>query len=1023
MGRSKSVRSTFVRATWIAGAATLLAVSAPILALNPNHQITQYVHRIWQAQPGLLQTSIYALSQTRDGYLWLGTQSGVVRFDGMRFSPVEALRQASLGDIWARAIEEDTAGRVWITSNDLSLIRVARNGDRHDSAPGNDLAAGVYSAKVFTEKDGLPTKDYSCLVPGPKGEMWACAATGLVRFEGDEFAYYPFPEPVKTRPITACRASDGTIWAGGGSEVQSFNGTAFSRVALRQVSGDLVIRSLLCAGRDVWVGTAKGLIRIEDGRQELYTTREGLADNVILSLGQGRNGDIWVGTRNGFSRLRNGAIESYGYREGLSQNAVFAIREDREGSLWVATKNGLNQFFDGAATRYAKSEGMPSENMGPLLEDRRGILWAGTLDAGLARFNGRRFTPVPSLASGRITTLAESADGALWAGTDQGLKRLEDGQVQASYGVEQGLPSARILSLFRDRAGSLWAGTRRGPAVLRNGRFAVPEAFGGELAAPIAAMGETRDGTMLFAVEQGNVYLYKGGQLSRLDPSPGPLPPGLTASFQDVNAIYTDPDGVVWMGTNGGGLAIWRNGKLSRFLVRDGLFDSEIYGFVAATPDQLWMACSNGFFSVSRADVFKYADGKARKIVSAPYSPLDGLRTVQGTPGVQPVGTRTKDGRLWFSSSVWLLALAPDLGVGDVAPPVEVEAVTVNGTSMPPNQALTLNPGRNSVAFEYTALTFRAPQRTSFRYILEGYDKNWTDAGGRREAFYTNLPPGKFRFRVQACGGLVPCSETAAPVLLEVPPRLYQRIWFYPSLAAALGLLVWTIYRVRVRRLRDQFVLVLAERSRIARELHDTLIQGFSGITMQLQAFTSRLRTTEERQALGEIIRDAGICLQETRRSVAGLRAGTASSSGLAAAIADSARQLTEERGLRLKLNLDDVRQELPAEVKYNLLCIVQEAITNCIKHADARTVEVSMAYAGGELRLVVIDDGRGIARGQGNGTEGHYGMVGMRERASQIGAEFEVSSNPGFGTTVSVRMPVTRDVPALPHARLEALR
>jgi signal transduction histidine kinase/ligand-binding sensor domain-containing protein len=1005
MGRSKSVR-----ATWIAGAAVLFG-SAPILALNPNHQITQYVHRIWQAQPGLSQTSIYALSQTYDGYLWLGTQSGVVRFDGMRFSPVEALRQASLGDTWARAIEEDTAGHVWMTANDFSLIRVAKSDD------------GIYSTKVFTEKDGLPTKDYSCLVPGPKGEMWACAATGLVRFDGDEFAYYPFPEAAKMRPIAACRTSDGTIWAGGGSEIQSFNGAAFSRVALRPVSGDLVIRSLLCEGRDVWVGTAKGLVRIKEGRQDLYTTRDGLADNVILSLALGRNEDVWVGTRNGFSRLRNGAIESYGYREGLSQNAVFAIREDREGSLWVATKNGLNQFLDGAATRYAKSEGMPSENMGPLLEDRHGNLWAGTLDAGLARFNGRRFEPVPSLAAGRITTLAESADGALWAGTDRGLQRLEDGQVRASYGVEQGLPSARIQSLFRDHDGNLWVGTRRGPAVFHDGRFAALTGPGGELAAPIAAIGEARDGTMLFAVEQGSIYLYKDGRLSRLDPSPGPPPPGLTSSFQDVNAIYTDPGGVVWMGGNGG-LAIWRNGRLSRYLVRDGLFDSEIYGFVAETPDRLWMACSNGFFSVSRANVLQFADGKARKIISSPYSPLDGLRTVQGTPGVQPVGTRTKDGRLWFSSSVWLLALAPDLGLGDAVPPVRVEAVTVNGTSMPPDQALTLNPGRNSVAFEYTALTFRAPQRISFRYLLEGYDKNWTEAGGRREAFYTNLPPGKFRFRVEACGGLVPCNETAAPVRLEVPPRLYQRVWFYPSLAAALGLLVWMIYRIRVRRLRDQFVLVLAERSRIARELHDTLIQGFSGITMQLHAFTSRLRTTDERQALGEIIRDAGICLQETRRSVAGLRAGTASSSGLAAAIADSARQLTEERDLRLKLNLDDVHQELPAEVKYNLLCIVQEAITNCIKHADARTVEVTMAYANGELRLAVVDDGRGIARGQGNGAEGHYGMIGMRERASQIGADFEVSSNPGFGTTVSVRMPVTREAPAAPlHARLEALR
>jgi signal transduction histidine kinase len=620
--------------------------------------------------------------------------------------------------------------------------------------------------------------------------------------------------------------------------------------------------------------------------------------------------------------------------------------------------------------------------------------------------------------------LAESADGALWAGTDKGLKRLEDGQVQATYSVEQGLPSPQIRSLFRDHAGSLWVGTRKGPAVLRDGRFFSPPGLGGELSAPIAAIGETRDGTMLFAVEHGSVYLFKDDSLRKLEADPGPTAPGLPARFQDVNAIYTDPDGVVWMGTNGPGLAIWRNGKLSRFLVRDGLFDGEIYGFVPETPDRLWMACSNGFFSVSRADVFKFAEGKTHKITSSPYSPLDGLRTVQGTPGVQPVGTRTKDGRLWFSSSVWLLAFAPELGIRRILPPVAVEAVTVNGTSVPPDEPLNLNPGQNSVTFRYTALTFVAPQRLNFRYLLEGYDKNWTEAGSRREAFYTNLPPGKFRFRVTACGGIVPCNEAASPVQFEIPPLVYQRIWFIPLCVAALGLLVWTIYRIRVRHLREHFVLILAERSRIARELHDTLIQGFSGITMQLHAFASRLRSSDDRQALGEIIRDAGICLQETRRSVAGLRAGTGSSSGLAVAISDAARQLTQEHGLRLKLNLDDIHQELPAEVKYNLLCIVQEAITNSLKHADAHTVEVTLGYSGGELQLAIRDDGRGIARGQTKGAgEGHYGMLGMRERASHIGAEFDVSSTPGFGTTVSVRVPVTKEAPVAPHSsRVEVI-
>jgi signal transduction histidine kinase len=311
--------------------------------------------------------------------------------------------------------------------------------------------------------------------------------------------------------------------------------------------------------------------------------------------------------------------------------------------------------------------------------------------------------------------------------------------------------------------------------------------------------------------------------------------------------------------------------------------------------------------------------------------------------------------------------------------------------------------------------------------MLEGHDKVWTEAGARREAFYTNLPPGKFRFRVAACNGASPCKETTGALDFEILPHLYQRPWFIALCTALLVFLVWASHRLRVRQLRAQFVLVLAERSRIARELHDTLIQGFSGITMQMQAFANRLQLPADRQALSEIIRDAGICLQETRRSVAGLRAGTGPKAGLADAIADAARQLTQERDIKLKLRLDDGHQHLPADVKYNLLCIAQEAITNSIKHAGASTIEVTLTCSPQALHLFVFDDGRGISQSvptaNRNGDGGHYGLVGMRERAAQIGAEFDISGAPGQGTTVSVHVPAGKESPlAHPVETVEAV-
>jgi signal transduction histidine kinase/ligand-binding sensor domain-containing protein len=970
------------------------------LALDPNHKLTQYVHRIWQTQGGLSQASIYVVTQARDGYIWVGTQSGVARFNGIDFLPIHALESNSLGDVWVRAMVDDAAGNMWITTNDFRLIRVTGS-----------------TAKIFGEGDGLHNKA-SCLVRGAGEEMWACTDTGLVHIQGDKFDTHLSPEQIVNRPLSGCRADDGKVWIAGGDVLAYWDGWQFSRVFLKSVKGSLEMRSLLCGPDGIWIGSGKGLIHYSSGAERLYGAKDGLADDVILSLARGGPDVIWVGTRSGFSRMRHGSFESYSYRDGLSQNTVYGIFEDREGSVWVATRNGLNEFVDGAAVRYDKSEGLPSDNIGPVFQDRHGVLWTGSLDGVLSRFNGRSFTPVASFPKGQVNTLIDDSNGDLWAGTSRGAIRLEDGRVKEIYTTREGLPSDYIRSMFRDHAGHLWAGTEKGVAVFQDRRF-VPLHFSeAELSGPISAIGETREGAMLFAVARGHVYLDKYGSLQMLQESSN-VPP-----LQEINAIYTDHDGVVWMGTDGNGLDMLRNGKLTRFLIRNGLYDGEIYGFVSDAQDRLWMACGKGFFWVDRKELFKFADGKISKITSTPYRPLDGLRTIQGTPGVQPVAVRRTDGTLWFSGTGLLLAFEPNQGVrpGSV-PPVVIENVSIDGTDVDPASVKKLGPGRTNVEFQYTALTYLAPNRVTFRYILEGYDKNWTNAGVRRDVAYTNLPPGKFRFRVAACGAFVNCNEAGTVLPFEITAQFYQRVWFMPSCIILAALLVWLTYRMRVQHLRSQFVLVLSERSRIARELHDTLIQGFSGITMQMQAFAGRLKTPQDRQVLTEIITDAGICLQETRRSVAGLRAGTGASTDLAAAISDAARQLTEQRDVKLKLNLDERKQELSADVKYNLVCIVQEAITNSIKHSGAHVIEVTLASSATDLQVSVRDDGRGISLDARNGRTGHYGMIGMKERASQIGAELDLTSAPGQGTKVSVRFPIRARGP-LPSAqnRLEAI-
>ncbi len=969
------------------GAIVLAAICLrPAMGLDPSRTLTQYAHRIWQTQQGLPQGTIYSLLQTHDGYVWLGTQTGLIRFDGVRFEMLGNIRRSAPSNVWIRSAMEDSHHALWMATAESGLLRME----------GDQVTPYLSSANV------------QCVAQAKNGDVWACTTDGAARIRDGQIARFLPGENIRA----ACEAGDGTFWvAGGGPNLHSWDGTKFAAYRIQKLPADTEIRALTCSRDKVWVGTAAGLVEISKSGERVFTSKDGLADSRVLCLSESKDGSLWIGTRNGFSRLRNGEIESYRPQEGLSQSTVYSIVEDVEGSLWVGTKNGLNQFVSGRALPYTANEGLPSNDTGPILQDPRGDIWIGTLGAGLARFDGKRFWTMTSkqgLASNTIYTLAADKDGALWAGTTSGINRLRNGKVDATYSTGQGLPSANIRALFLTHAGTLWAGTEKGPAVFSGGAFTVPKNIPGELRGPIAAINEDQSGRVYLATERDGLYVYQDGAAQEL------LQNG--ASIHDVDALYSDPDGRLWIGTEGGGLRLLDQGKMTTFLIRDGMFDNEIYGITRDDQDRLWMACSKGLFSVNRQDLLKFASGTLKKIASSQYSPTDAQRTIECRSGVQPGSVRTKDGRVWFSTIRGLYVFDPNhLTLNIPPPPVVIEETTVNGEREEPGAIAAIPPGLKNLEFRYTGLTFLQPNRLRFQYMLEGFDKKWISAGSRREAFYTNLPPRTYKFRVTACNGDEVCNETGASVEFTLAPHFYQRGWFLPLCAVALGLGGWMIYQLRIHRLREQFNLILTERSRIARELHDTLIQGLSGITMEMQALAGRLRSPEERATLEDIVRDAGTCLKETRRSVAGLRSAQGPDSGLAAAIAQAAKQITEAKAIRLKLKLDKGPSELSPEVQYNLLRIASEAMNNSVKHSGAKVIEVVLESKPDELRLSVRDDGAGFSRDNGNVRPGHYGLIGMKERAAQIGAKLDLASEPGRGTTVSVLLPAK--VPATKQA------
>jgi ligand-binding sensor domain-containing protein/signal transduction histidine kinase len=984
--------------------ALLFLCVGTLLALDPNRNLTQYVHRIWTLQQGLPAGTIYDIWQDREGFIWLGTQTGLVRFDGVTFTPAEKFFRRLPENLWVRAGFEDLSGGLWIATNDVGILHIRDSTITHYSSAG-----------------GMQSDTVLCLVPGKNGDVWACTANGLVHLQDGKIQVDHLPNrPVGGTDLVraACMADDGVLWvAGDGPELLAHKTRGFETHPLRSIPADAAVRAIACSRGALWAGTSAGLVEVSGGQQRLYTEKEGLADDSILSLGQSEDGVLWIGTRSGFSRLRDGEFESFRPQDGLSQSSVSSLYQDREGSLWVGTKHGLNQFVEGRAIPYTANEGLPSNDAGPVLQDRNGDIWVGLLDAGLAHFDGRRFSSLRlrhGLASDKVLALAEDHDGALWIGTDRGLNKLREGRIEAAFTRQSGLPADEIRALFPDSAGVLWVGTEAGLAMLKNGAVSIPP--GGSRDSVVALAGD-REGRPIFSTEHG-VFRVLDGKIEEISPNGMPI--------RNVDAIYRDPEGLVWLGMNGSGLRLlddW-GGQLrtSLLLMRDGLFDNEIYGITADDQGRLWMACSKGIFSVFRAELRRFAAGEIKKVSSTQYSPTDALRVIECKQGVQPAVWRMEDGRLWFSTIRGMIVLNPSRLTRNVPPPpVVIENPIVNGERQPPAAIGDLAPGQKNIEFNYTGLSFVAPARLTFRYMLDGYDGNWIDAGTRREAYYTNLPPRKYRFRVTACNGDGLCNEAGSAVEFTLAPHLYQRVWFFPALAILAGLAGWGLYELRIRRLRagigQRYDLIVAERSRIARELHDTLIQGFSGITMELQALVGKLRSAEERGKLQEIVQEAASCLRETRRSVAGLRSAPEPDSGLAGSIAQAARQITETKDIRLKLKLDKSPRGLAPEFEYNLLRIASEAISNAVKHSGAHSIEVALQAAAQSLRLSVSDDGCGFENGDyRHARPGHYGIIGMKERAAQIGAEIEFDSAPGRGATVTIVAPVGRAAAAAVH-------
>jgi signal transduction histidine kinase/ligand-binding sensor domain-containing protein len=964
-------------------------LASPVLALDPQKGLTQYSRTVWTQGQGLPQDTIRAIGQTTDGYLWLGTDEGLARFDGYDFTVFDK-GQGYLPSNSISNLEAGPDGSLWIgTSSGLTLYRDRR-------------------FHTYTTKDGLPDDAIGALHVDHTGTLWAVSGVDLVKFEGGKFHVLTAGRDFPASGVrTVYEDRHHMLWVAGFGWVVKRQGEKFVTVVdAATLGGDLITRLATDDHENLWIAGSEGLIeRSPEGLIRRFGTRDGLPDPFLRAMLLDRDGNIWAGTNAGLARLENGRFTTLTGPEGRFQDQVRCLFEDREGNLWVGASDGLSRLRDDVFTVYGKSEGLPSDDPDTVFEDRQGRLWIGLHDSGLVQFSpggSRLFTARDGLPSNEIFSIRDTREGDLLIGTREGLARMHDGRF-STFRPPDPLSRESVYDSLEDSSGQLWLALPRGLSILRGNRLETIIPSGTLLNTAFVALCAGRDGSLWAGTYGKGLWRLRGSEKHQFTTADG-------LSNDQIRAIYQDRDGTLWIATFGGGLNAYRDGKFTSFTAKDGLLSDNISD-IADDGESLWLSTTRGISRISKRQLHDFANHQLRALEPINYGVADGLRSAQCAPGfpLPGGGIRSSDGRLWFPTTRGLAVIDPNARRHPARPPaLQLVDVTVGGRPLDVSQPAQLEPGSDRVQIRYTAIYLSAPERVQYSRKLEGLDTDWVRAGNRRVADYNSLPHGKYRFvvRAQLPGG--PATEKAYG--FEVLPYFYETTWFRLIAVAVVLMAGWAIYQLRLRQIRYRFSLVLEERARLAREIHDTLAQGFVGISSQLDAVAMTMPegTGKARQFLDLARKMARHSLTEARRSVLDLRASVLEGRDLAAALNSGAQMWVSGSGVEVEVDISGERRSLPEEMEQHLLRIAQEAVTNVLKHSGASKICVKLHTEARKIYLRIADNGKGFEQQEAfSAAGGHFGLIGMRERAERLGGELRLASHPGEGTELEVTVPL----------------
>lgn len=975
---------------WLLGAAAFVCLANSANALDPNRAMSQYIHDQWGAEQGFPGGPVYAIAQTPDGYLWMGTEKGLVRFDGLNFRLLEHSDSTTLpiGPVLGLAV--DAEGNLWVRPEGPRLLRY-RDGMFQNVLP--DLK--------------VPEADVTAMCVGKNGEILLSGlAIGTVRYSSGRFVTLASAAELPKLVISVAQTPDGKVWIGTKDAGLYYLSDAHVDAVARGLP-DRKINFLLPTDRQgLWISTDNGVVRGNGSEFSQAGVSQALRHIQALVMARDRNSNVWVGTPNGLIRIDARGVSTFERGDNRPTDAVTALFEDREGNLWVGTTRGIERLRDTVFTTYAAPGGPLSGSTGPVYADSDGRIWFAPSEGGLYWLKEGQVGHVTSAGLDRDVVYSISGGKReLWIGRRQGglthVRYEGNSFTTKTYTQAEGLAQNSVYAVHESRDGTVWAGTlSAGLSRFSNGSFKTYTIKNGLGSNSVVSILESSDGTMWFGTPDGLSALSKGQWL--MFTSRDGLPPG------SVNCLLEDSTGVLWIGTPNG-LAFIRSGRVHTLHEVPESLRDQIFGIEEDKTGSLWIATANHILRVDRDKVMHDAlsDTDVRQ-----FGLADGLRSRQGVKRHRSIVADSL-GRIWLSTNGGLSLVDP-IPMAVSSPPalVHIEGLSADGRPINFEQGVRISAPHQRVTLNYTGLSLSVPARVRFKYRLDSFDQSWSEPTAAREAIYTNLDSGSYRFRVLASNSEGVWNSSESTLLFVIEPVFWRTWWFRLSSLLALAIAGLALVRLRMltltKQLNIRFEERLAERTRIARELHDTLLQGFLSASMQLHVADDRLASDSPAKALvGRVLELMSHVVEEGRKAVGGLRSTKLSSPDLAQAFSQIRQEFPVQSQIGYRVIVEGAPRPLRPVIRDEVYLIGHEALSNAFRHAHASDIEIEIEYASRHLRVLIRDNGRGIdPQVLRAGRDGHWGLSGMKERTERIGGKLRVLSRTAAGTEVELSVP-----------------